>query len=243
MNQPTLTAFEMKIGYQFKDAKTLSLALTHKSFYFENRKQTDGSNEVLEFLGDAVLDLILSELLIENFPLESEGELSKKRAFLVNEKSLSEVATQLNIQDEIKLGKGEIYSGGNTKPRLLASTYEALIGSIFREAGYDKTREVVRMHFEALVDKIKQTTDYSLDYKTRFQELIQTKVNSAPIYVLKEEFGPPHEKVFVVEVQVQIQGQSRVYSMGQGKSKKQAEQDAARVALNVLAQETEGAKI
>ena len=231
------TPFELRLGYVFKEGVLLERALTHKSYYFENLKTASSPNEVLEFLGDAVIDLGVSSLLIERFPQENEGVLYKVRAFLVNERDLSEIALALEMQNEIRLGRGESSTGGHSKPRLLASAYEAVLGAVFQEAGFNQCFELLRVHFENAIQQVSLSENFDSDYKTRFQEMIQAEQKSAPTYILKEEFGPAHEKVFVVEVQVQ--GQTK--ALGQGRSKKQAEQDAARLALIVC--EREKAKV
>jgi ribonuclease III len=220
--------FEQGLGYQFKNMDLLKRAMTHKSFHFEQRLTSVGHNEKMEFLGDAVLDLVLSEILMEAFPEDGEGALSKKRASLVNEDVLAVVAQSLGVHEFLKMGKGESQSGGSTKPRLLASAYEALMGALFQETGYDFVKRVVRSHFASFIANIDPALDYEKDYKTRLQEIVQKKIKDTPTYELVSEIGPPHNRDFVVALKIKDQQ----VIQGQGKSKKQAEQDAARKLLD-----------
>lgn len=228
-----MTSLELFLGYEFKNKLLLDKALSHRSFYFENMKNSLGDNEVLEFIGDAVIDLAVSSLLIDKFPNLSEGVLSKMRASLVNEKTLAAIALSLKMQDEMKLGKGELSSGGLQKPRLLASVYESVIGAVYRDSNYDVCLKIISTHFMDWMSNLNESEIFVEDFKSRFQEEIQSMSLPTPTYLIKEEFGPSHDKFFVVEVRVL----DRIYSVGQGKSKKQAEQDAARVALQVLKNE------
>lgn len=220
-----MKSLETKIKYNFMDKKLLLKALTHKSF--ANEAQTENEhNEKLEFLGDAVLDLALGELLYEHFPNDAEGDLSKKRASLVNEEHLSLRAQSLELNDCLRLGKGEVMSNGGQKPRLLASCYEALIGALYLDGGWEKAREFVRQeYFPTLLSFTDES--YQRDYKTRLQEKIQGEHRETPHYELIKEAGPPHERIF----QVQILFRNQVLSQGEGKSKKVAEQNAAKAAL------------
>lgn len=219
-------SLEESFNYQFNNQDLLTQALTHKSYFYEDPELKMGHNEKLEFLGDAVLDLILTEWLMHKFPEEDEGRLSKKRASLVNEQVLSRVAKNLQIPTYLKLGKGEKLSGGVDKPRILASAYEALIGAAFMDSGYQQIRDVVRAHFEQIQDILGQT-DYAEDYKTRLQEVIQAVKKPTPVYQHTHEEGPSHERQFYVRV---LSGE-QILGEGVGKSKKNAEQHAAQDAL------------
>jgi ribonuclease-3 len=214
-------------NYSFKNPELMEQALTHKSYAFENGKGLFLHNEKLEFLGDAVLDLILSDFLMEKFPGDDEGNLSKKRASLVNETVLARIAQDLNLSESIRLGKGEILSQGNRKPRLLASVYEAVLGAIFLDGGFEEVRRVGRGHFESLVSQLPPGQDFEQDYKTRFQELVQAELKAGPIYEVIATSGPSHSPQF--QVSVSLSG--KVISQGLGKSKKHAEQEAAKLAL------------
>lgn len=216
-----------KLGYQFKDLDLLERALTHKSFQNENAEISKGHNERLEFLGDAVLDLVLSDLLMKRFPHLSEGDLSKIRASLVNETILAEMAREFGLDQILRLGRGEILTGGSAKPRLLASTIEALIGAYYLDAGFGQVFSWVENLFEPRVENLDLNLHFANDYKTRLQELFQEKHKVAPRYVVTKEEGPDHQKTFYVEVRIE----DRLLGTGCGRSKKLAEQDAARQIL------------
>lgn len=224
-----MSEIERDLGYVFRDPDLLKRALTHKSFYYESRQGSAGHNEKLEFLGDAVLDLILSELLMELFPDDTEGQLSKKRASLVNETVLCRIAKTLNLSLRLQLGRGEVMTGGDQKPRLLASGYEALIGAAFLDGGFEAARRIARVHFEPLLREMNPADDFSQDFKTRLQEEVQGVLKEAPAYSLVDETGPAHDRTF--EIEVRIKG--RPVARASGKSKKGAEQEAARLALGL----------
>jgi ribonuclease-3 len=228
------TPLEASLGYRFTSPELLSLALTHKSFAYEQNggvNSTRANNERLEFLGDAVLDLALGDLLMRAFPDDTEGALSKKRASLVNEETLARLALGLKLEELVRLGKGETKTGGLFKPRILASGLEAVFGAIFLDAGFTGALDVVARLFEPLVTELAvSTVDYQLDFKTRLQEMIQEKRRATPTYRIETESGPDHDKTF--EVSVWVAGE--VLGYGTGKSKKAAEQDAARQALEKM---------
>ena len=212
-----------KLGHEFKDQDLLRLALTHKSF------SNVDHNERLEFLGDAVFDLVLSDLLMKKFA-DDEGGLSKKRASLVNEAVLARIATALDLSSAMILGKGEILTGGEKKPRLLASVLEALIGAVYLDGGFESARVCVDKMFGPLLSEMDPLSDFSDDYKTRLQELLQSEHKSGPVYRVKRETGPSHDREFVIEVEFQ----TKVLGQGSGRSKKIAEQMAAKEALQAL---------
>ena len=229
MTEETMEVFENVLGYAFQDRSRLELALTHKSF--ANEREDCGDNERLEFLGDAVLDLALSDVLMTRFPEDPEGNLSKKRASLVNEETLSKVALDLQIGERVRVGKGEAKSGGGHKPRLLASALEAVIGAIFLDGGFQAARALVERLFDERMSLLAASTvDYQSDFKTRLQELAQERHKQAPVYKVERESGPDHDKVFEVSVRV---GEAALAN-GTGRSKKSAEQDAARAALEKM---------
>jgi ribonuclease III len=219
-----LEALQKELGYNFKDPSLLLKALTHVS---SDRKKTGGNNEVLEFLGDAVLDLAISDLLIQRFPERSEGDLSRMRAGLVNSAVLAEKANTLALGRRLFLGKGEERSAGRNKASILAGAFEALLGGVYQDGGYDPARRIVERYFAA--DVIERTLGQQ-DYKTRLQEISQLLFRVPPVYRLVSESGPDHEKCFVAEISVG----GKVLGTGEGKSKKQSEQQAARNALNEL---------
>ena len=219
-----LERLEKVLGYSFKDASLLAHALTHVSF---DRKKSGGNNEVLEFLGDAVLDLAISDLLIRRFPKRTEGDLSRMRAGLVNSVVLAEKASTLDLGTLLLLGKGEELSGGRSKASILAGAFEALLGAVYQDGGYESAQRIVERYF---VSDIVERTLGHRDYKTRLQEISQMLFRAPPTYRLISEIGPDHEKCFTTEITVG----GKVLGTGAGKSKKQAEQEAAKKALHEL---------
>jgi ribonuclease III len=224
--EPSLTQLQGELGYSFADPTLLERCLTHVS---HERGPSDGHNEVLEFLGDAVLDLAVSELLIRRYPERSEGDLSRMRAGLVNSDVLAEKAAQLNLGAFLRLGKGEERSGGRTKPSILGGAFEALIGAVFRDGGYGPALRIVERYFGADLGEKKLG---QRDFKTRLQEISQMLFREPPVYRIIAEKGPDHAKRFVTEIFV---GGS-VLGRGEGPSKKQSEQEAAKKALRELQQ-------
>lgn len=230
-NSSELEALQKELGYSFKDRSLLVRALTHVSY---DRKKTGSNNEVLEFLGDAVLDLAISDLLIQRFPEKTEGDLSRMRAGLVNSAALAEKASTLALGPLLFLGKGEERSAGRKKASILAGAFEALLGGIYQDGGYDPARRIVEQYFAA--DILEKTLGQH-DYKTRLQEISQLFFRVPPVYRLLSESGPDHEKRFVTEISVA----GKVLGTGEGNSKKLSEQAAARNALTEL-QKDEQAK-
>lgn len=224
--EASLTQLQAELRYNFADATLLARCLTHVSF---EGSQKDGHNEVLEFLGDAVLDLAISELLIRHYPERSEGDLSRMRAGLVNSDVLAGKAAQLKLGALLRLGKGEERSGGRTKPSILAGAFEALIGAVFRDGGYGAALGLVERYFARNLDE-KQLGQR--DFKTRLQEISQMLFRATPAYRIIFEKGPDHAKRFVTEIAVN----GKVLGRGEGSSKKQSEQEAAKKALAQLQQ-------
>ena len=219
-----LEALQKELGYSFKDPSLLVKALTHVSY---DRKKTGSNNEVLEFLGDAVLDLAISDLLIRRFPERSEGDLSRMRAGLVNSAILAEKGSALALGPRLLLGKGEERSAGRRKESILAGAFEALLGGVYQDGGYEPAQRIVERYFAA--DVIERTLGQQ-DYKTRLQEISQLLFRVPPVYRLLSETGPDHAKCFITEISVG----GKVLGTGEGKSKKQSEQEAAKQALNEL---------
>ncbi|MDI3327125.1 MAG: ribonuclease III [Alicyclobacillaceae bacterium] len=213
-----------RLGVAFRDRNLLKQAFTHSSYRNEHRGDTQ-DNERLEFLGDAVLELLVSEFLFRSYPHMPEGELTRMRAAIVCEPSLVRFASALGLEQYIRLGRGEEMSGGRRRPSLLADVYEALIGAIYLDQGLDAARAFLeRFMFPALQKEQAPILD---DYKTMLQEHVQ-KVGLGPLtYRIIDERGPAHHKEFVA--QVWVGGQP--YGEGSGRSKKEAEQHAAREAL------------
>ncbi|MCC7405008.1 MAG: ribonuclease III [Bdellovibrionales bacterium] len=216
-----------KLRHRFSDEGLLTQALTHKSFHNESNGNSTGHNERLEYLGDAVLDLVLSDLLMRRFPELPEGDLSKIRASFVNETILAQISLELGLDQELRLGRGEVLTGGAAKPRILASGLEAVIGALYMDAGFTVAFEWVAQLFVGRIETLDLSLHFATDYKTRLQELVQEKFREAPRYAVIGAEGPDHEKTFHVEVRVG----TNVVASGKGKSKKTAEQEAARLAL------------
>jgi ribonuclease III len=223
-NDANLKRLQEDLGYTFKDPAVLVRSLTHVSY---ERQKSEGHNEVLEFLGDAVLDLAVSDLLIRRNPDKTEGVLSKMRAALVNSKVLAEKAAGLNLGPLLRIGKGEELSGGRSKPSILAGAFEALLGGVYQEGGYEPVHRVVERYFGADVTAKKLGQH---DYKTRLQEISQMLFRAPPVYRIVSETGPDHEKFFITEITVG----GKVLGKGEGRSKKQSEQEAAKKALHEL---------
>ncbi len=224
-----------QLGYRFHDAAWLNLALTHKSYSNENPNTAPQHNERLEFLGDAVLDFVISDMLMAQHPDMPEGDLSKLRARLVSEQALAEVAGRLGLGDCLYLGRGETASGGAAKPSLLADGLEALFAAIYLDSrDTHGVTEIMRVLGVLFQDAMVCAPDNGIlrDNKTALQELVQKVFRSNVTYRLVHEEGPDHEKRFEVAVQVE----AREYGRGKGRSKKEAEQEAARQALHTLQQ-------
>ncbi|MFQ5481763.1 MAG: ribonuclease III [Nitrospinaceae bacterium] len=223
-----LTSLQTALKYSFSDAGLLNKALTHKSFTNENAEAIK-NNERFEFLGDSVLDLIVSDYLIHTYQDYSEGRLSKIRAAVVNETCLAALARGLDLGRYLLLGKGESLSGGREKNSLLANAYEALVGAIYRDSSLETATRILLPKLESEIKKFSETENFQ-DFKSELQEFTQVNFNCIPTYKVVRQHGPDHDKTF--EVAVTIQG--REQGMGSGHSKKEAEQAAARRALLVL---------
>ena len=217
------------LGYRFRDAALLRRCLTHVSC----GGGMNAHNESLEFLGDAVLGLAIGALLMRRFPDRSEGDLSRMRASLVNRRVLAEKARLLRVGEVLRVGKGEERTGGRHKESILAAALEALLGGIYWEAGYDAVKPVVETHFAADLDQGRLGLD---DYKTRLQEATQRLYRVPPTYRLVKESGPSHDKYFETEIRVD----GHLVGQGEGRSKKQSEQEAARRALEMLQGQAQG---
>lgn len=217
------------IGYDFKNPELLWEAFRHASYANEHVDTDFKDNERLEFLGDAVLDLAISHLLMERFQEAEEGRLSKYRALIVDETGLCHVAQSLGLGEYILLGKGEEQSCGREKPSILANTVEAVLGAIYLDAGFSKAMEIIRKWFSAPLKKL-GTEEMEHDFKSLLQEYTQQKHKVLPQYRMTKETGPAHDKSF--EVTVTIMGDIIAY--GEGKSKKEAEQMAAKEACICL---------
>lgn len=224
-----LKNLEEIISYAFNDINLLDNALTHRSYANEKQEIPCKDNERLEFLGDAVLELCISEILMEKFPDCDEGQLSKLRASLVNEKPLSELAKKCHIGDFLLLGRGEESSGGRTKSSILSDTFEAVIAAIYLDSGYKKSYKYIKDLFRPLIESESDKTIYR-DYKTRIQEISQNRFKVIPKYSLISESGPDHDKIFQIKLSIS----DITSTIGTGKNKKEAEQQAAKKAIEEL---------
>ena len=214
-----------KVGYRFSNRAILFNALCHASFSNEQSIIGLRDNERLEFLGDAVLELAISDLLMDRFTEAEEGILSKYRAALVDEAGLCEVAKNIGLGKYLLLGKGEELSGGRQKPSILADAMEALIGAIYIDGGFEEAKRVVLRLFSSRIQDL-HNKDTIYDFKSLLQEFTQQQYKTTPVYRLVEDWGPPHDKVFRVSLSIK----GRIVAHGEGKSKKEAEQRAAKTA-------------
>lgn len=223
------TALQAQLGIEFEDLSLLQQAFVHRSYLNENPEFKLGSNERLEFLGDALLSVVIAEFLFREFPDLSEGELTRLRSDLVRQDSLARLASSLGLGEYLYLGQGEEKGGGRNRSRNMACTFEALVGAAFVDQGFPATRDLVLRLFTSSVGELRQRGQAN-DCKSRLQEIIQAERQERPIYRLIEAVGPDHDKTFWVEVIVGGETLGR----GSGKSKQAAEKDAARQALERL---------
>jgi ribonuclease-3 len=228
-DEERVARLEQRLGVSLGDRAVALAALTHKSYVNEHRDKELEDNERLEFLGDAVVDLAVSDRLMQRFPLASEGDLSRLRATLVDEGGLAQAARAYGLGELLLLGRGEELSGGRDKPSLLADALEAVIGAVYLAGGMPAALDVIDRIFSDAFAQIAPGS-FGRDHKTALQELAQSRHRASPKYRVISELGPDHSKTFVVEVE--LSGQ--VFGQGEGRSKKDAEQAAARVALAAL---------
>jgi ribonuclease III len=221
-----LIPLQEKIDVQFKNSALLELALIHSSYINENPGIAPESNERLEFLGDAVLGVVIADKLYQDFPVADEGELTRLRSALVRREMLAQVARTINLGEYLFLGNGEEAGGGRNKPANLAGAFEALLAAIYLDQSLDIARKIILRLFGPEIYKQAQR-DAGADYKSKLQEIIQVERQITPGYYVVEAVGPDHAKLFTVEVKVG----DTVLGRGTGKSKKAAEMEAARVAL------------
>jgi ribonuclease-3 len=223
---------EKKIVYEFRSKELLDEALRHSSFVNEQPDADLRDNERFEFLGDAVLNLIVGHILMERYPNVNEGDLSRTRANLVNESQLAIIARAIDLGAFIRLGKGEIQTNGRDKNSILAGAFEALIAAVYLDGGFKAAFKIIENNFVPLLDPVNSAID-SYDYKSQLQEWVQEEQGAMPYYKVVREEGPDHDKTFWISVKV-----FDVESDGQGKNKKMAEQDAAKKALEILKKES-----
>ncbi len=226
-----LVEFQKTLCYQFKDTQLLEEALRHSSYVNEQLDPEMRDNERMEFLGDAVLNLVVGHLLMKTYPQMHEGELSRIRANMVNETQLAGIARTLDLGKHLLLGKGEIQSNGSDKNSLLANAFEAVIAAVYLDNGFEAAATLLEHHFETLVQKAPTLTT-GQDYKSRLQEAVQSTIKKIPQYQVIEESGPDHDKTFTIQMSV-----GDLQTQGTGKNKKTAEQEAARKGLELLEQQ------
>ena len=220
---------EERLGLVFNQPALLEQALVHRSFLNENRDWPQPDNERLEFLGDAVLSLVVTETLYQLYPTVSEGELTRLRSELVRQDTLARVAGSLQLGGFLRLGKGEELSGGQSRPSILCCALEAVIAAVYLDRGLQATRDFVERLLETELEQLALET-YEKDYKSGLQEVVQALGMTTPVYRTVQAVGPDHEKLFTIEV---LAGE-QVVGCGTGRSKRQAEKEAARDALEKL---------
>ncbi|MFH1263375.1 MAG: ribonuclease III [Pseudomonadota bacterium] len=223
------------LGHPLANRVYLETALTHRSYVNELGAESMEDNERLEFLGDSVLDLVVSDLLMQRNPQEPEGGLSKFRSAVVNERSLATAARAMDLGDYLKLGRGEELTAGRGKDSILANAFEAVIAALYLSGGLSDAAAFVRHHLNEVIDGVKSGGERQ-DYKTTLQEYTQKLLKTIPTYVLTYEGGPDHDKIFESEVWID----DKVYGRGRAKSKKDSEQLGAMEALQKLQEEETG---
>ncbi|MCM1148923.1 MAG: ribonuclease III [Butyricicoccus sp.] len=216
---------QIKLNYEFKDPSLIRTALTHSSYANEHRCQ---SNERLEFLGDSILGMVVAAYLYRLYPDMPEGRMTRLRAELVCEQSLHRVAARLGFGENLRLGKGEELSGGRERASILADCVEAVIAALYLDGGFDVARAFIMEHILSSLEQ--PDFAHGSDYKTELQELVQQKPNQRLNYAMVAESGPDHRKTFTAEVRLN----GAVLGSGEGRTKKEAEQNAACVALRAL---------
>jgi ribonuclease-3 len=223
-------ALKERLGLTGGDDSLLQLALTHSSYPCEHRLAPGDDNQRLEFLGDAVLELLISDYLYRTYPHYTEGELTKLRAAVVCEPALASVAREIGLGGYLLMGRGEERSGGRTRPSILADALEALLGAVYLDRGLAEAQRLVREFFVPLINQVIEGRRVEADYKTRLQETLQQRSASPLTYTILKEEGPDHDKTFTAAVIYR----GRILGSGTGHSKKLAEQQAAKCALSHL---------
>jgi ribonuclease-3 len=228
-----LLLFQRHASIRFRELERLEQAFTHRSWANESGSPL-GNNERLEFLGDSVLGLVVAEYLHEELTDQPEGELARIKSFVVSEASLSEIARRLRIDNYILIGRGEEYSGGRSKKAILADALEAIIGAYYLDSGFPAAKRFVERLLVPEIEKVLEDR-HEKDYKTLLQEHVQKRMKTYPHYRIVQKTGPDHDRTFLIEVRIN----NRSFGQGRGKNKKEAEQDAARVAWTTIQKEAE----
>ena len=228
----SLDELEEILGHRFSNRSLLVQALTHRSFVNESSVENLKNNESLEFLGDAVLGFVISARLFQLFPDLNEGELSKIKAFLVSATNLFQLSKEIRLGEFIYLSRGEIKSGGRKKRAILVDAYEAIIGAIYLDAGVKKASDFIEKQIQTVLrDRDLRQLTYG-DYKSALQEYLHNTGQPEPVYRVVDELGPDHQKIFVIQVLIN----NDVVAESSGKTKKEAQQSAARIALTKIKQ-------
>lgn len=230
MNNVNFEEFEASIGISFIDKDLIKKAFTHRSYLNENRGLKLEHNERLEFLGDAVLELVVTDFLYKKFPQKNEGELTALRSALVKAETIAAAAEVVGMNSYLLLSKGESKDVGRARQYILANTFESVVGAIYLDQGYDVAGKFIADQLFSQIDEIIENKKF-IDAKSRFQEMAQEKTGFTPSYKLVKEVGPDHNKIFTVSVTV---GEEEI-TEGEGKSKQEAEQMAAEKALEIKA--------
>ncbi len=231
MADPSVDELGERLGIVLQDPEAIAQAFVHSSYYNENPDAANGHNERLEFLGDAVIGLVVSRLLYDRYPDEDEGFLTARRAALVKRDALAALALDLGLDRYLQLGRGEAEAGGASRPSLLAATMEAFAGAVFLSEGIETTRNALRALFSARIAAPGEASPPPKSAKSRLQEWTQRYSHSKPFYALLNTEGPPHDQTFSVGAVVD----GRRLAIGQGSSRQRAEEQAAEQALEILA--------
>jgi len=227
MNEHKTEELQKKINYQFSNKELLVRSLTHSSYANEGFHKNCISNERLEFLGDSLLGMTVAHLIYQRKPELSEGQMTKLRADLVCERSLAVLAKELDLGSYLLLGRGELSGGGRDRPSILSDALEALIAAIYLDGGYEPVKQLITTYF---TPRVNAPVNNITDYKTQLQEIIQCKPGQTLIYEKIDEQGPDHNKIFVIDVKLN----GKTIGTGRGKTKKSAEQEAAKIAIEDL---------
>ena len=227
MDELQIKELQKKIGYRFKNKSLLVKSMTHSSYANEKQKITNGNNERLEFLGDSLLGMSVAILIYGLKPELSEGKMTKLRAELVCERSLADIARELDLGVYLLLGRGEKSAGGQSRPSILSDAFEAMLGAIYLDGGFKPVEKLIVKYFTPLLNN--PVKSYK-DYKTKLQEVVQEKPGQKLVYEITGEQGPDHEKQFTVDVKIN----GKIIGTGTGKNKKSAEQAAAKAALAII---------
>ncbi len=230
-----LSKLEEKVGYVFSDKSLLAIAFIHRSYGNEHARYRNVNNERMELLGDAVLDLIVTEYLYKNLTGATEGDIARLKAMVVSEPILSKISKEMDLGSYLRLSKGELHSGGRERRSILGDCYEALLGAIYLDSNYEKVREVSLKHIKYYIDNI-DANEATTDYKTQLQEYCQKEYKVVPTYEMVNAIGPDHSKTF--ETVVKMAG---LTGSGIGKNKRTAEQNAAKnllISLGIKINET-----